>query len=470
MDKFVIRQSVKISDNQEDIASSNESSESNHEQTNFNNKKKSYKKIRTSWDPNFSKIYPWVEKYEDVNGVITNNQAVKQYSALCQLEQLQLKNCNELYFEKEPIVLKPIDNEISSLSEQEYASYENPISGRMFLASIAFVIEYEIIQELIDSKNWSILVDESTSFNTKHLAIVAKYLINNKPVLRYLGIIELTNCNAKSITEDLERFIIAKSLNIKNIFHFGSDGASTMLGHRTGIAARLKNQDATEQVLYFKKYDTLVKGIYLYFSSSYKRLLTLKMVQNTLEELELVLLNIVSTCWLSFSNVIHNFHRSLKLVKEALSEEAITNQQAASLLTEIDQEFEIITMFLADYFFIMKKLICIFQSDYVLFTDIQQYITMTVDAIQAQFIDSNEVLPTYAIIESLNNRFPNRELFNALKIFDPEQLPNLDSELSNYGNEEIRFLGDFYGLEKIVSDKKFKPPLNKQLLIKEWGL
>ncbi|CAG8816153.1 17705_t:CDS:2, partial [Cetraspora pellucida] len=282
------------------------------------------------------------------------------------------------------------------------------------------------------------------------------------------------------------------------------DGASTMLRCRTGVAAQLKkynpyltenhciayrlhlaSQDAAEQVLYFKKYDALVKEIYLYF------------IQNTLEEPELVLLNIVSTHWLSFSNVIHNFYRSLKSVKEALLEELTTNQQAASLLTDIDQEFEIITMFLADYFFIMEKLICIFQSDYISFTDIQQYITMTIDAIRAQFIGNNEVLLTYgpnlleymaknnlnldqlpififefalATIESLNNRFPNRELFDALKIFDPEQLPNLDNELSNYSNEKIKFLGDFYRLEKIVEDKKFKPPLSKQLLINEWGL
>ncbi|CAG8838136.1 1520_t:CDS:1, partial [Cetraspora pellucida] len=154
-----------------------------------------------------------------------NNQAINLYPALCQLEQLQLKNCNELYIENDPIVLKSVDDEISSLNKQEYTSYENSISGRTFLASIAFVIEYEIIQELIKAKNWSILVDESTSFTAKHLAIITKYLINNKPILRYLGIIEFTNCDAKSITEDLERFIIAKSLNIKNIFHFGSDGA-----------------------------------------------------------------------------------------------------------------------------------------------------------------------------------------------------------------------------------------------------
>ncbi|CAG8536934.1 15298_t:CDS:2, partial [Racocetra persica] len=72
-----------------------------------------------------------------------------------------------------------------------------------------------------------------------------------------------------------------------------------------------------------------------------------------------------------------------------------------------------------------------------------------INTIQAQFIGSNKALPTYTTIESLNNHFPNQELYNVLKIFDPEQLPKLDSELSNYSNEKIKFLSDFYRTEKI---------------------
>ncbi|CAG8500004.1 14502_t:CDS:2 [Dentiscutata heterogama] len=70
-------------------------------------------------------------------------------------------------------------------------------------------------------------------------------------------------------------------------------------------------------------------------------------------------------------------------IKEALLEKAANNQQAASLLADIDQEFKIATMFLANYFFILRKLICIFQLDYILFANIQQHVTIIIDAIQA---------------------------------------------------------------------------------------
>ncbi|CAG8489063.1 293_t:CDS:2 [Scutellospora calospora] len=234
-----------------------------------------------------------------------NNQALNQFLNLCQLNHLQTINQDQLYFEIEPIILKS-NNENFSQSNQsrnEYATYENPISGRIFLEAISFTIEHE-----------SILIDESTIFTNKHLAIVTKHLTKNKPILRYLGMIKLEDCSAELITINLKRFILAKLLNIENLVHFGSDSASTMLSYQNGVAARLKKynpfitenhyiahhlhlagQDAAEKVSYFKKYEKLVKGIYTYFSSSYKRLLLLKMVQNTLEEPELMILNIIST-------------------------------------------------------------------------------------------------------------------------------------------------------------------------------
>ena len=100
-------------------------------------------------------------------------------------------------------------------------------------------------------------------------------------------------------------------------------------------------------------------------------MLNLKLVQNTLEEPELVLLKIISTRWLSFSNVINNFHQIIESVKGALLDDSVQNTMALELLSAIDEEFEIVTMFLADFFFILSKLIRSFQSDHVTLSDVQ---------------------------------------------------------------------------------------------------
>jgi hypothetical protein len=94
----------------------------------------------------------------------------------------------------------------------KYATYENPVAARDFLKSIAFVIEKEIINNVKDSKNWSIMIDESTCFTVKNLAIVIKYISNHTPVLRYLGMIKLDDCSAGSITNELQQFTLAKCL------------------------------------------------------------------------------------------------------------------------------------------------------------------------------------------------------------------------------------------------------------------
>ncbi|CAG8749601.1 16503_t:CDS:2, partial [Dentiscutata heterogama] len=127
-----------------------------------------------------------------------------------------------------------------------------------------------------------------------------------------------------------------KLLNIENLVHFGSDGASTMLNHQNRVAARLKKYNPFITENHYKAHH-----LYLAGQDAAK-----KMVQNTLEEPELMILNIVSTRWLSFLNVIHNFYQNLESIKGALLDEAANNMQEAILLADIDQTFEIITMFL----------------------------------------------------------------------------------------------------------------------------
>lgn len=61
------------------------------------------------------------------------------------------------------------------------------------------------------------MIDESTCFTAKNLAIVIKYISNHSPVLRYLGMIELDDCSAESITNELQRFMLAKMLNINDL-------------------------------------------------------------------------------------------------------------------------------------------------------------------------------------------------------------------------------------------------------------
>ncbi|CAG8579745.1 18231_t:CDS:2 [Racocetra persica] len=406
MDKFIIRQSSKTSD--QSNMNDNKSSESDQK-----------KKIHTTWNPNLSKVYPWLEKSEDNDGVVI------VFCTWCKVA----KKSNQFTESIQSLRKQTFEHHLITVDHQK---------ATIFQDNQQTTIIQRFTQQLNDQKlkiislirnvyylsksNQNILIDKSTSFTAKHLAIVTKYLTQNTPVLRYLGMIELDNCNAESITNNLERFIIAKSLNIENPTHFGSDRASTILGQCTGIAAHLKkynpyitenhciahrlhlaSQDIAKQVAYFKTYDTIVKGIYLYFSSSYKR---------------------------------------------ALLEEAANNQQAASLLANINQEFEIVLPTYGSNLleYIANNNLNIYELPIFIFDFAQ------------------------ATIECLNNRFPNQELYNALGIFDLEQLPKLDSDLANYSNKNIKILSNFYRTSKMINSKEFKPLINNRVLISEWEI
>jgi hypothetical protein len=66
----------------------------------------------------------------------------------------------------------------------------------------------------------------------------------------------------------------------------------------------------------------------------------LKMIEQSLDDPDLVLLKIIKTRWLSLSNVISNLHRILTSVVVALEEDSANNiVMATGLLNAMDRSF-----------------------------------------------------------------------------------------------------------------------------------
>lgn len=161
-----------------------------------------------------------------------NNQAINIFPELCNLISIQIKNSKEYLVSNKTSVLKQPDFRENNNTRAQYASYSNCNAGNEFLESICHVIEESLFNELNSSIYWSILIDESTTLtNNKHLAIVSKYLVNNIPYMRYLGMLNLEETDALYIFNQIKSFILSKNLNFNSLIHFGSDGASTMTGN-----------------------------------------------------------------------------------------------------------------------------------------------------------------------------------------------------------------------------------------------
>jgi hypothetical protein len=160
-----------------------------------------------------------------------NNIPLSTYSDLCDLISLQIENNNGLIISDNMFTLKPASLEKPLPSKSKYGSYNNRISGFDFLDSIVHVIKISLFEELNSSVNWSIMIDETNSVDDdKYLAIVGKYIINNIPYMRYLGMVNLDSTDGEGIFNQIKSFCTLNEISYHNIIHFGSDGASNMIG------------------------------------------------------------------------------------------------------------------------------------------------------------------------------------------------------------------------------------------------
>ena len=227
------------------------------------------------------------------------NLSLNIYPDLCNLMSLQIENNNELIISENVSTLKPASLEKPAPLGSKYADYKNPMAGFDFLDSIANVIKQSLFQELNSSPYWSLMIDEANSIDhDKYLAIVGKFTINNMPIMRYLGMINLDSTVGEKIYDHIISFCNLNEISCDKIIHFGSDGASNMTGYKSGVSARFKKmnpfmssnhcvshrlhlagKDASNEVLYFPKYEKILQEIYGYFSKSHKRQSILKLMQ-----------------------------------------------------------------------------------------------------------------------------------------------------------------------------------------------
>ena len=199
------------------------------------------------------------------------------------------------------------------------------------------------------------------------------------------------------------------------------------------------------------------------------------------------------TRWLSFSNSVSNLHKIMKSVLSTLNDYTEEGDRLAEVLYEqLDDTFISATMYLADLTNILKKLINTFQLEHLSVSHFKLQLNTTIKTIETEFIGSEEFPPNYgtifkkylddnyssapsfvreysiAIINAIKNRFPESELYNTFSIFDPNELPNNDRELVLYGNQEIEFLGNFYGETKFINENEFNGIIDKEKLKQEW--
>ena len=143
---------------------------------------------------------------------------------------------------------------------------------------------------------------------------------------------------------------------------------------------------------------------------------------------------------------MNNLHQIIDSILSALNENINEGDKLAEVLYEqIDQNFISATKYLADLTNILKKLINIFQLEHLSLPHFKLQLDATLEAIQTEFIGSEETQPNYgtifkkyldehdyfvpqfvaeystAVINAIKNRFPESELYSSFSVFDPRR-------------------------------------------------
>lgn len=234
----------------------------------------------------------------------------------------------------------------------ETKQYVNDKNCQVFINFIAKQLQEDVVQKLKNAQCFSILIDGSTDRSAEeHVIVYARYVCEGEIREDLLGLVPLESGRAESYFTAVTGLLDNLGLDWrreKYMVSVGTDGASSMIGSKSGFVLRLKEEaphlisihcaahrlqlailDAANSIPYLEKLDETVKNIYKFYKRSSKRLHELKNTAKTLESEIVKLRNIHNVRWLcSKSDALKALRRDL--VPLVIHLEDITNRKATT--------------------------------------------------------------------------------------------------------------------------------------------
>ena len=129
----------------------------------------------------------------------------------------------------------------NGVSIETGSSYCGKMAAWQFVEALNEVVENDIIQDLQVCSFYSLMADESTDISvSKNLILYVRYIKSCKSLTRYLKLITLTQGDAETIYTAISHFLSDNNIEKTKLVGWASDGAEVMLGIRSGVQARLK--------------------------------------------------------------------------------------------------------------------------------------------------------------------------------------------------------------------------------------
>lgn len=370
--------------------------------------------------------------------------------------------------------------------------------------ALADVTKMEIKEKLQSSQFIGLMTDETLNCTLdKKLIVYARILCDGKVVNVFLGNYTIDNGTAECVYENLVKVMEEWGIPADQLSGFGSDGASVMTGHLSGVGVRLKQlqpalvhvhcvahrvalaaKDATNNINSVSDYRLCLQQLYKLYKASGDRTHRLRALCDVLQDVDdyVSLKHPISVRWLSLGKAVTAVRSVYPALVLELEEEARRgNASADGLLRKCKMySFVAMTYMLSDTIPIMEKLNLTFQEATVNLSTIQPMVKSTQETLQttlanpghyeqefAAVLNNGTVFqtiqlthcdrrPTYErargsfiqdLIDSLSARFPDDQLtiLSALaKVFDAKKYPARPQDRRAFAIPELTLLSRHY--------------------------
>ena len=379
-------------------------------------------------------------------------------------------------------------------------------TSECFMQEIVLALAETVIkpikEDMLTSPVFSLLIDETTDVSVvKQMIVYGRYLSAGEATTRFLGIVELHDGTATTITDALLQFCREMELDIhKKLVGLGSDGDSVMLGCRGGVSTLMKEQapflianhcvahrlalacgQAADEIKYLKKFKSILDQLYRFYQNSAVRMAGLKAIQEVVNDPQLKLTQAKDVRWLSHEKAVRNLCQCLPSVLTSLEREATERHDAQAhglALFVKDFFFTSSIYFLSDILPPLAQLSRAFQKTAIDFSMVKALVQGTKDCMRELMTKEGECFskfPTDAaniathgfqdytdermtrfraqvyqpylntLLQHLDSRFPDVGLLEAFSFFDPNVMKN-QSELL----ETLEVLTVHYGPHNVI--------------------
>ena len=126
-------------------------------------------------------------------------------------------------------------------------TYKNDHACHTFIGSIADTLVSSLKEKIDNARFFSLMTDASTDRSVQEQEIIyLTFLENGLPVTTMVNLVPLVHANSQGILDailaGLQEFGVSEEDLKEKLIGFGCDGASVMIGHKNGVAAKLKEK------------------------------------------------------------------------------------------------------------------------------------------------------------------------------------------------------------------------------------